>query len=686
MRRQNGTSIVNLAAWRLRSRPFVFWVATASLLLGLWPSVSLAQVDTYLVGRGGLSWTDRSQVQTGAIESGASLQPLELTSGQNLIQLLRESGLKWVKGQPLDFVAEGQPRAWSNDGLFNQVDGPLRLVDGDASSSSEAIFKTIRNQAGATFFWDLGSPFPINRVRFFPDPNDPDSFIKAFELLINDGEDFNEINRPAYQLLRRVESNRAQVADLVFSPLQGRFLQLKVLSKSVFNLAEFEIYGEGFVPIASYVSKLQSFGEAVNFGNLTIDSSRLIRSVAGEGKRPVATLQMRSGADDTPLVYFRRDRDTGSVEEVSSSEYNADLPRRALFRQDPNTKEVLEELTRVEYIELPAEEQGPVRDFVKGDIREDGENWSPWSTPLEIDVSGTLVLPVDLPSPREFFQFRVLFNGDADAAMRINTLGLEIAPALVSRAVGEVALASNLNPVDGVLAVAGGVDTSFVYDIRADFAQAGLAGFRGIKLAAFPPPVFAGLQMGDPLTAVDDIVVEETADGFNVFFAPVDQASNQPLRLEFKLRLLEHNTPVNAWLLGAEDVPPHPISVGDASADIGTGTINIYTLNTRPTVEAQLSTRVITPNGDGINESVEIAFVLAQFAGDIEVDIDVFDLSGRLLRSLAAEMRSAGSYNEVWDGRAGSGDVVPPGTYICRLRFKADAETIEIAKIIGVAY
>ena len=102
-----------------------------------------------------------------------------------------------------------------------------------------------------------------------------------------------------------------------------------------------------------------------------------------------------------------------------------------------------------------------------------------------------------------------------------------------------------------MIAVAGGVDTSFVYDIRADFAADGLAGFRGIKLAAFPAPVFSGLQMGDPLVAVGAVEVAETADGFAVFFDPVQEANNQPLRVTFKLRLLEHNTPVNAWLLGA---------------------------------------------------------------------------------------------------------------------------------------
>ena len=128
------------------------------MLLGLWSSPSLAQVETYLVGRGGLSWADQAQEQTGAVENNGSLQPLELISDQNLIQLLRNSGLSWLNGQPDDFTAVGQPRAWSNDGLFDQLDGPLRLIDGDENSSSEGVFKTIRSQAGTSFLWER--PFP----------------------------------------------------------------------------------------------------------------------------------------------------------------------------------------------------------------------------------------------------------------------------------------------------------------------------------------------------------------------------------------------------------------------------------------------------------------------------------------------------------------------------------------------
>jgi flagellar hook assembly protein FlgD len=49
------------------------------------------------------------------------------------------------------------------------------------------------------------------------------------------------------------------------------------------------------------------------------------------------------------------------------------------------------------------------------------------------------------------------------------------------------------------------------------------------------------------------------------------------------------------------------------------------------------------------------------------VSLRVFDVNGRMVRSLKAGMVSAGSYEIVWDGKNDSGDVVPTGIYIMRL-------------------
>ena len=655
-----------------------FLVGTLLAVLGgLAPSD--AQVEVWHIGKGGLSWVSQAETQIGALDVDGTLQPLQLQVGENLIELLRASGQRFLNGQPRDFTLGGQPRAWSNDGFFNQLAGPLDLIDGDPTTSSSGVFKTAQSQAGATFFWDLGAPFPVNRIRFFPAPDD-DAFVKAFELRVNDGENFNDINRPQYELLRRVEVNRKSTVDIEFAPLQGRFLQLRVLSKTVFNIAEFEIYGQGFVPVASYESALHSFGGPVNYGRLRVHTTHL-----GATGAATAAIQMRTGADDSPLAYFRRDRDTGRQQEVPAAEYNTSLPRRALFRQDAVTGELLEELDRASYLNLPIEEQGPVRDFAKGDIRDDVVNWSAWSPSTQVAGTGIVEVPIGLPSPREFMQFRILFDGDAENAVRIDTFQVEFSPGLVSEAVGEVALASDPFPASGLLEVAGGIDTTFTYDIRTEFA-AGVAGYRGVRIEAFPPPIFESLQMGDPLAAVEDFEWTETESGFDVLFAPIAADNNQPLRITFRLRLLVHNTPINAYLLGAGSVPPHPIAPGNASELVGTNATNAFVTQAQPELQLALSTAIISPNGDGRNDAVAIDLVLSQFAADTAVAVEIFDLSGRRVRQLVSQPRAAGFYSEIWDGRDEQGGLVAPGLYLCRVGVDADFDVFAAVEPIGVAY
>jgi len=645
------------------------------------------QAQSWRVGKSGDGFNQIALTQSGALEVDGGLQPLELREGANLIELLTETGLVWANGQPTDFVAAGQPRAWSNDTQFNLIDGPLDLLDGDPNTSTDALFKAVRNQSGAAFFFDLGAPFPLNRIRFFPAEDDPDSFIEAFAIFVNDGVNYNDIRRPLYEELRRVEVNKDIVVDLEFASLQGRFLRLLVLSKTAFNLAEFEIYGEGFVPIASYESELHSFDAPVNFGDLTLHATRLLRDggvEAEDDEGPTAVFQMRTGADETPNVYFRRDRDTGSQFEVEFEEYDKRLPRQALFQVDPSTKQILGEVNRSTYLALPVAEQGPIRDFVKGDIRGDVDNWSAWSPSLTIDSTGTLTVPIDLFSPREYLQFRVAFTGDADNVMRIDSLEIEHFPRLVSTAIGELALADDPNPADGIVEVPGGIDTAFVYDLRTEFDSASLPGFRGIRVEAFPPPVFTGLLSGDPLQPVEGLQEVKTEQGFDVFFDPVNISSS--FRLLFDLRLLEHNTPVKAWLIGEGDAPPHPVHPGNASAEISTSVTHAFSVETRPIVEARASTSVITPNDDGRNDKAEILLILSQFVGGIEVEAEILDLSGRRVRRLVFDRRAAGAYDEDWDGRDDGGDLVPPGLYILRLAATTDAETFHSAKILGVAY
>jgi hypothetical protein len=644
-----------------------------------------AQVEVWHLGQGGLSWASQAETQVGAVSVAGALQPLEIVAGQNLTRLLAQAGQQWQNNPPADYTLGGLPHTWTNSNFFNGLSGPLKLVDGQDTTSTGTVFKSSGNPAGTAFFWDLGAAFPINRLRFYPPPADPDGYMRAYELFLSEGAEFDRSNRPTYTSLRRVENNDTSLVEFAFATTNTRFIQLKNLSKTPFSLAEFEIYGEGYIPESGYLSQLHSFGGPVNYGRLILETTRLSRGEAEA--EPRCAVQVRNGADDTPLDYFRSDRETGTETEVSAEEYETQLPRLAFFRKDPLTGAALEEVSRDAYLVLPVEEQGAIRDFVRGSIRTDGENWSPWSPPMELRDTGRYEFPLDLPGPRAYFQFRVSFAGDAENAMSLDAFRLEYAPQLASSAVGEVALAGEPAPAGGVAAVPSGVDTTFTCDVRAFFDQDGLPGFAGLKLASFPAPVFERLEMGDPLVPVAVARVDTALDGFSVYFAPaVDRQHNQPLRLVFRQQALEHHTAVGAWLLGRGEGLPQPVAAGNASDAVLTNALSIYTADPEPALEVRLSPAVLTPNGDGANDLARISYSLIQFAGQIQVEVEVFDLAGRRVRRLLSAPQSSGAYQLDWDGRGDGNQLLPPGNYLCRVRGQAQARTFSTEKVIGVVY
>lgn len=627
-------------------QPAVQPAAAAALLLLALGAVAAppaaAQVRLWQIGGADLSWDSQAQVQAGLVTTGVSLHPFELTVAQNLT-----NRLKWLEGQPADLSIEGSPRVWDNSG----TSGSLVLVDARDTTATGDRFQKKVSQAGRAFFFDLGVAFPVNRIRFYPPPGQEDLAIKAFEVFSSDGERFTEFGRPVYQSLRRVEFTDTSTVDLRFPVTQVRFLQLRTLARDAFDLAEFEIYGEGFVPSASYLSKLHPFAEGpVNFGRLRLRSALLNRGSPAAARAATAAVQVRSGADDTPLTYYRQDRETGTETEVTQQEYEA----------------------------LIAYERGP--------IRGDAQNWSPWSVPLVLDSTGVFSVPLNLPSPRQYLQVRVLFAGEAAQAIQLDALAVEYAEPLVSQATGELALAADPAPPRGMATAVAGVETTFVCDVRARFDRDGQEGFMGLRLASFPPPEFVRLEMGDPLAPVAPDSLVPRDDGFAVFFPPVTRGANGPLRVAFRTAVLEYVTQVDAWLLGAGGGLPQPVIPGNAGAQLNTSSLQVLAADDRPAVSLRLSAPVFTPNQDGVNDLVDLSYVLSQFADRVRVNLDLVDLAGHRVARLVDGEQAPGGFQLRWDGTDTSGARVPPGIYLCRLLVRADAHSYAEIRPIGVVY
>ena len=65
--------------------------------------------------------------------------------------------------------------------------------------------------------------------------------------------------------------------------------------------------------------------------------------------------------------------------------------------------------------------------------RPDLTNWSPWTEPVVADADSVYSLRLELPGPREFFQYRINFEGTATNAVQVDSLAITNSPALAAQ-------------------------------------------------------------------------------------------------------------------------------------------------------------------------------------------------------------------------------------------------------------
>ena len=96
-----------------------------------------------------------------------------------------------------------------------------------------------------------------------------------------------------------------------------------------------------------------------------------------------------------------------------------------------------------------------------------------------------------------------------------------------------------------------------------------------------------------------------------------------------------------------------------------------------------MTSNPLTPNGDGVNETLEIAYKLREVTASRPVRLAIYDLAGQLVVELPPITARSGEFAHRWDGRDAAQELVPPGTYIWRLQLE---EKEERAGILSVAY
>ena len=604
-----------------------------------------AEVIPWQVGQGGLSWDSQGLIEAAVDLSAGFVQPSGFTDEDNIV-----GAMVWedVGGTPANFTTEGQGRVWSNV-AGKTIGQDLVMVDGDSTTSTGTRFKSLGvRQTGRIFNLDLGASFPAQRIVFYPSPQAPDDFLRGYELRISDGRDYDQKGQPKYVRLRLDDLNREPRVVIDFPPQLLRFIELRVIAPNSFEIAEIEVYGQGFVPRAQYLSQFIDLGAPMNLGDLQVAVEQIVEA-AGDDPASVS-LQVRNGTDLAPTLYFEVDPETQDETVVDQATYEYLNPRRRTQRYD-------------------------------------SEHWSAWSEPLELDTDGTYSMGLaSLPGPRQYFQFRLDFQGTSGEVMRVANLDFTYSPPLARNSLAEVALRDEPTPLGDLTMTPTGEMASFVYS-AVGVVGPGDGGFDGIHVATPVRPQFLSLSLGerDNTLEPDSLAIDD--DGLRVYFPSRRAAAGDSVAVwvTFETTPLLYSTLFSGWLLDTSGDLPQPLEAGDVGPQISTNSLLVFGSLGTPLSGFELSTDVVTPNDDGRNDVVAVGYDIIFLVGPAQVEVAIWDLAGHRVRTLFSGRRASGRYSDPWDGTDGQ-DAVAPGHYICTVSVETQNRTFQRARLLAVAY
>ena len=104
--------------------------------------------------------------------------------------------------------------------------------------------------------------------------------------------------------------------------------------------------------------------------------------------------------------------------------------------------------------------------------------------------------------------------------------------------------------------------------------------------------------------------------------------------------------------------------------------------------DLSLAPNPFTPNGDGVNDELTVAFSIFQATQARQASLRLYSLDGRLIWENSTQV-SGGPQQIRWNGRDAADRTVPPGLYICRIDFGADSDRATdtaLARVVAVVY
>ena len=574
-----------------------------------------------------LTWADVDDDLFGAsdqLELTSTLIPVRLDPTVNLTPLIRErggriqlnNGYGWQDQPTLDFLFDGD------------YDTTFQGFGGDQSGS----------QFLKGFWIDFAGLFPIRRVVFQPSPRFfNERFVKTYIVGTNDG-DIRKLGTREHRyywregfidfdVVHNVTENTASLLDLALPDAPIAEMMVEIPSGN-WEIAELEIYGDGFASQAIYTSNIIDLGDRSSLGNLRWSGS------TDEGAD--VSLIMRTGDDPDPNHYWR-----------------------LTFRGDERSRFDASgaELTRRAYSRLEGGE--------KAGVSPDNASWQFWTPPLDFARQAA---PLAGSKPRRFVQFRADFlSSRAQAGGRLDYLEFEVSqPPVASHVLAEIV------PTRAEF----GVVTPFTLKLQPLLSEQDL-GFDSIEITApIAPESVDAVRIGSRSLNSDEYEVGDyTGESFVVKIPRIGlQESGELIEVVFRNEVFRVGTVFSGRVFDSElpNEVRQRVTAGDADLFVDSNTLSVRPTEVSSTAIRTLHVSAFTPNGDGVNDLLRVEYDLVNLDGAVPVTLEVYNLAGRRMAEVSTGSAASGRFAADWNGSDANDATLPPGLYLLRLVVESD--------------
>ncbi len=503
------------------------------------------------------------------------------SSGYVVLKTGEQENLAKKRRATITYYGTGAPRTSTGD-IDTTTGNPMKVIDGDTRT-----FCQIRpGGEGSYILIDLLAVRRINKVVIVTFGGNASLRPRAYTIYA--GLDSLQLTR----IVQKTDNLDVKTLD-IFDPLLARFVKVSfdVIDRfSATVISEIEVYGVGYLPFGSYISKVIDIGQRVNWGWAEFDFDLPEGTDLG--------LQFRTG-------------ETGDTN--SFGQWSPELKSKNIFKVAEPRR----------YIQFKA-------------------NLSTASTETPILKKVVIYYNKDLVAKNIFIEVEP-----------------QVVPILKRT---QISCNFDIETDENSL----GVDTLIIFTPSPANVESVTLDGNPIAYSSFTSPDYVKISFPQSIRTTSRLTVKLSL----TLYLDVN---------EFPSVVISKSTPDNPQFV-------------DSRTRGSTNTQTVFTTDVpdKLIVDLQINPNPFTPNGDGLNDRTQISFFLANLNVERNLKIQIFDLTGKLVKTIYDGQSKAFAYissnSFTWDGKDDSGKMVRPGVYLLRVSIEADKGPETIFRTITVVY